>query len=62
MRPGSDDNPRMQIRFTKMQGAGNDLVVLDETQGGLGLTAAHYRYQNSSWLRRHIKRQRPFLA
>ena len=34
----------MQIRFTKMQGAGNDFVVLDETQGRLGLTAAHYRY------------------
>ena len=33
----------MQIRFTKMQGAGNDFVVLDETQGRLGLTAAHYR-------------------
>ncbi len=36
--------PRMQIRFTKMQGAGNDFVVLDETQGRLGLTPAHYRY------------------
>ena len=34
----------MQIRFTKMQGAGNDFVVLDETQGRLGLTPAHYRY------------------
>ena len=34
----------MHIRFTKMQGAGNDFVVLDETQGRLGLTAAHYRY------------------
>ena len=34
----------MQIRFTKMQGAGNDFVVLDETQGRLGLTAAHYRF------------------
>ena len=33
----------MQIRFTKMQGAGNDFVVLDETQGQLGLTPAHYR-------------------
>ena len=43
-RPGNDDNPHMQIRFTKMQGAGNDFVVLDETQGRLGLTAAHYRY------------------
>ncbi len=26
-----------------MQGAGNDFVVLDETRGLLGLTAAHYR-------------------
>lgn len=34
----------MHIRFTKMQGAGNDFVVLDETQGRLGLTRAHYRY------------------
>ena len=34
----------MQIRFTKMQGAGNDFVVLDETQGRLGLTRAHYRF------------------
>ena len=33
----------MQIRFTKMQGAGNDFVVLDETRGRLGLTPAHYR-------------------
>ncbi len=33
----------MRIRFTKMQGAGNDFVVLDETQGRLGLQAAHYR-------------------
>lgn len=34
----------MQIRFTKMQGAGNDFVVLDETAGRLGLTPAHYRF------------------
>jgi diaminopimelate epimerase len=33
----------MRIRFTKMQGAGNDFVVLDETAGVLPLTAAHYR-------------------
>jgi diaminopimelate epimerase len=33
----------MRIRFTKMQGAGNDFVVLDETAGALPLTAAHYR-------------------
>ena len=34
----------MQIRFTKMQGAGNDFVVLDETRGSLGLTPAQYRF------------------
>ena len=34
----------MQLRFTKMQGAGNDFVVLDETQQPYGLTAAHYRW------------------
>jgi len=34
----------MLIRFTKMQGAGNDFVVLDETRGRLGLTAGQYRF------------------
>ena len=34
----------MRIPFTKMQGAGNDFVVLDETRGLLGLTPAHYRF------------------
>jgi diaminopimelate epimerase len=34
----------MDIRFTKMQGAGNDFVVLDETQGLLGLSTAQYRF------------------
>jgi len=33
----------MRIRFTKMQGAGNDFVVLDETRERLQLTAAQYR-------------------
>lgn len=34
----------MRIPFTKMQGAGNDFVVLDETQTRFGLTAAQYRF------------------
>lgn len=34
----------MLIRFTKMQGAGNDFVVLDETRGRLGLSTAQYRW------------------
>ena len=34
----------MHIRFTKMQGAGNDFVVLDETQAIFGLTRAQYRF------------------
>ena len=37
------DNVGMRIRFTKMQGAGNDFVVLDETRQLLGLSAAQYR-------------------
>jgi diaminopimelate epimerase len=34
----------MRIRFTKMQGAGNDFVVLDETRAPLNLSAAQYRW------------------
>ena len=34
----------MLIRFTKMQGAGNDFVVLDETGARLGLTPGQYRF------------------
>jgi len=34
----------MRIPFTKMQGAGNDFVVLDETQTRYNLTPAQYRF------------------
>ena len=34
----------MRIRFTKMQGAGNDFVVLDETAGRLNLSPQQYRW------------------
>jgi diaminopimelate epimerase len=34
----------MRIPFTKMQGAGNDFVVLDETQARFGLGTAQYRF------------------
>lgn len=33
----------MRVHFTKMQGAGNDFVVLDETQQRLGLSRAQYQ-------------------
>ncbi len=33
----------MRLRFTKMQGAGNDFVVLDATRGALELSAAQVR-------------------
>ena len=33
----------MRIGFTKMQGAGNDFVVLDETRERVNLSAAQYR-------------------
>ena len=32
----------MRLRFTKMQGAGNDFVVLDATRAPLALSAAQY--------------------
>jgi diaminopimelate epimerase len=34
----------MRISFTKMQGAGNDFVVLDETRAPLNLSLAQYRF------------------
>ena len=34
----------MRVPFTKMQGAGNDFVVLDETQGRMGLSPSQYRF------------------
>ncbi|MDO8774905.1 MAG: diaminopimelate epimerase [Burkholderiaceae bacterium] len=34
----------MKVHFTKMQGAGNDFVVLDETRGALNLTVEQYRF------------------
>ena len=34
----------MKIKFTKMQGAGNDFVVLDETRGRLNLCVAQYQF------------------
>ncbi|MDI9329746.1 MAG: diaminopimelate epimerase [Alphaproteobacteria bacterium] len=34
----------MRVPFTKMQGAGNDFVVLDETRGRWHLTAQQYRF------------------
>ena len=34
----------MRIRFTKMQGAGNDFIMLDETRRLLGLSTAQYRF------------------
>jgi diaminopimelate epimerase len=33
----------MKVKFTKMQGAGNDFVVLDETRGRLSLSVAQYQ-------------------
>lgn len=34
----------MKLRFTKMQGAGNDFVVLDATREPLNLSGAQYRF------------------
>jgi len=40
----SADNVAMLIRFTKMQGAGNDFVMLDETRQRLNLSPGQYRF------------------
>jgi diaminopimelate epimerase len=37
------DNPRMQLSFSKMQGAGNDFVVIDATRQPVELSPAQYR-------------------
>ena len=34
----------MKIKFTKMQGAGNDFVVLDETRGRFNLSVTQYQF------------------
>jgi diaminopimelate epimerase len=39
----SDDNRAMELRFTKMQGAGNDFVVLDATRTPIELSADQLR-------------------
>lgn len=38
------DNERMRVPFTKMHGAGNDFVIIDETRINYGLTPAQYRW------------------
>jgi len=42
-RPARGDNPPMKLRFTKMQGAGNDFVVLDGTRAPIVLSEAQVR-------------------
>ena len=41
---GGPDNRRMRLRFTKMQGAGNDFVVLDATRAKIDLTPAQVQH------------------
>src|SRR2546425_10547896 len=41
--PECGDNGRMRLRFTKMQGAGNDFVVLNGIEQRLDLTAQRVR-------------------
>jgi len=40
---GAADNPGMKLRFTKMQGAGNDFVVIDATREPFSLTPEQLR-------------------
>lgn len=44
MMQGHKKNSPMKIPFTKMQGAGNDFVVLDETKGLFHLSKAQYQF------------------
>ena len=37
------DNPPMKLRFTKMQGAGNDFCVLDATRAPIALSTAQFQ-------------------
>lgn len=39
-----DDNPPMRLKFTKMQGAGNDFIVLDATRAPIDLDRAQWRW------------------
>ena len=41
--PGDTDNARMRLKFTKMQGAGNDFVVLDGTAARIELSPEQVR-------------------
>lgn len=41
---GGVDNPLMRLRFTKMQGAGNDFIVLDATRAPIALEPSQWRW------------------
>jgi diaminopimelate epimerase len=42
--PAGRDNSGMRLAFTKMEGAGNDVLVLDATRAPLPLSAAQMRF------------------